>query len=184
MIDSKSLISELRKNIEREKKALKEINYLYARIGKTKEKNEKRLINSQIKSLKKNLRESNDRATRNIKSLILVKFLPKIQEPIKEKAKVTPTKSSPQKIQATKTSNKEQPQKPEKEIKKPFKKIKRIKLAKELKPEGLEKETLKRLKKKEKVIKIEKKKKPSKYIKSANQMFPKFSKQLFSFRKC
>jgi len=192
MIDKKSLILELRKNIAKEKKILKELNSLYTHLGKTKDKSEKKLISSQIEHLRKHLKESNDRVSRNLRSMVLAKPLPKEQPakpatvpktvvqkqtPIEKTIQPKPEIVQEQVKPVTEKIIQEKPLGGEVGGLKPIKR-KRGKLSKELKPEGLEKETLKRLKKKEKKVKEKKKKKPSKYIKSANKLFPKLSKKL------
>ena len=163
-----SLIAELKNNVEKEKKVARELSILHKQFIRLKGDQEKKMMNSQIQSLKKHLRESNDRASRNLNAIYLAKPLPKV-----------PEKQTPPPTTTTIQQPIQQPiiapaKKPSLEIKPESEKRKKlIKLSKELKLEGLEKETLKRLKKKEKKEKKEKEKKPDAYAKRANKFFSK-----------
>ena len=182
-----SLIKELKNNVEKEKKVVRELSILSKQFIRLKGDYEKKMMNSQIQSLKKHLREANDRAFRNLKAIYLAKPLPKIEEKAEPKTPEEQTQPPTTTI-VQQTQPIQQPvqqpiiiptKKPSLEIKaEPTKRKKLIKLSKELRLEGLEKETLKRLKKKEEKVKKEKKKKPNKYAKRANKFFSKNSIKL------
>ncbi len=184
-----SLIKELKNNVEKEKKVARELSILYKQFTRLKGDYEKKMMNSQIQSLKKHLREANDRAFRNLKAIYLAKPLPKIVEKaepkVPEKQIQAPTTTTIQQTQPIQQPV-QQPiiipaKTPSLEVKTgPTKRKKLIKLSKELKLEGLEKETLKRLKKKEKKVKEEKKKEPNNYAKKANKFFSKNSIKLLN----
>ncbi len=164
-MEYESLLNELKRNVEKEKKIVRELNILQKQNIKVRGDSEKKMISSQIKSLKKNLRESNDRASRNIRAMVLAKPIPK-------------TEGKPAQVSSQNTAKPPvnlPPAKKSSEIKSapPAKRKKLLKLGKELKLEGLEKETLKRLKKKEEKKTREKKKKPNSYAKTANRLFSK-----------
>ena len=174
------LIKELKNNVEKEKKVVRELTILYKQFIKVEGEHEKKMLLSQIQSLKKHLREVNNRASRNLKTMYLAKPLPKIEK--------TPEQVIPQKQTMAKTQEKTIVQQPIStvQIRQPIQKIelattkkkRLIKLNKEFKLEGLEKETLKRLKKKDEKVDKEKKKKPNKYAKMANKSFSKNSIKL------
>ncbi len=160
------LLKELKSNLEKEKKVARELNILKKQFIKLKGSEEKKMMASQIKSLKKNLYDSNDRASRNLKAMYLAKPFPKIQEKPK-----TPVKTAVQASSSPVQTKIVQASESRTEAKPTGKKL--IKLNKELKLEGLEKETIKRLKKKEEKVKEEKEKKPNNYAKMANKLFGK-----------
>jgi len=199
-----NLIKELKNNVEKEKKVARELGILYKQFIGLKGDYEKKMITSQIQSLKKHLKEANDRAFRNLKAMYLAKPLPKIvkkadskipekQTPLLNKT-ITPSSTttktqqtqavqqpvqkgveliSPQKAESVQdvvmASLPQQVEQPVQEV--PTKRKKLIKLSKELKLEGLEKETLKRLLKKEKKVEKKKEKTPNTYAKKANKFF-------------
>jgi len=169
-----SLMKELKSNVEKEKKVVRELSILYKQFTKLKGDEEKKMIAAQIQSLKKHLKEANDRAFRNLKSMYLAKPLPKITEkpepkPL-EKPVTKPLSTTPQQLFITQSKS------PNLEISAgPTKRKKLLKLDKGLRLIGLEKETLKRLRKKEKKVKVVKKKKPNNYAKRANTLFSKNS---------
>ena len=172
-----SLIKELKNNVEREKKVARELSILYKQFMRLKGDQEKKMMASQLQSLRKHLKEANNRASRNLKSMYLAKPLPKIAEKpepkIPEKKEIKPLITTPQQPVVTQSSGLE--------IKSsPTKRKRLIKLDKAFKLEGLEKETLKRLKKKDKKVKEEKKKKPNNYAKRANRFFSKNSIKLLN----
>jgi len=174
-----SLIKELKNNIRREKKVARELIILYKQFIKLEGDEEKKMVTSQIQSLKKHLKEANDRAHRNLKAMYLAKPLPQIVEKPKtaEKKATKPISNTapPQQFIIT------QPQNSGLEINAgPTKRKKLLKLGKELKLEGLEKEIVKRLKKKDEKVKKEKKKEPNNYAKRANRFFSKNSIKLLN----
>lgn len=175
-----SLVTELKNNVEKEKKVAKELGILYKQFIGLKGDYEKKMITSQIQSLKKHLREANDRASRNLKAIYLAKPLPKIPEKaepkVPEKQTPPPTTTITPPSTTTIVQQTQPTQQPVQEIQEvPTKRKKLIKLSKELKLEGLEKETLKRLKKKEKKVKEKKEKTPNTYAKKANKFFSRKS---------
>jgi len=186
-----NLIKELKNNVEKEKKVARELSILYKQFIKLKGDQEKKMVVSQIQALKKHLKESNDRAFRNLRAIYLAKPLPKIDEKSSPNTVASLTKKAEPKTLEKQTQAQTQPiqqpvqqpvilsKTPSVEIKaEPTKRKKLIKLNKEFKLEGLEKETLKRLKKKEKKVKEEKEKKPNTYAKRANKFFSKNSIKL------
>ena len=151
-----SLIKELKSNVEKEKKVAKELSILYKQFIRLKGDYEKKMMTSQIQSLKKHLREANDRAFRNLKAMYLAKPLPKIVEkaeptvvspkqPIQKGTKLISPPKAESVQDVVMASLPQQVEQPVQEVSTKRKKL--IKLSKELKLEGLEKETLKRLKK-------------------------------------
>lgn len=176
MIEYESLMKELKNNLLQEKKVLREWIILKNQLSKTKEDEDKKMISTQITLLKKHLKSVNDRASRNLRAVVLAKPLPKAkpverQEPFPRKKIETEQKIQ---IQSTQTQPTVSNLKPVRMAKIDTKKRKKlIKLSKELKPIGLEKETLKRIIKKEEKIVEEKKKKPNHYAKTANKLFSK-----------
>jgi len=207
-----NLIKELKNNVEKEKKVARELGILYKQFIGLKGDYEKKMITSQIQSLKKHLKEANDRAFRNLKAMYLAKPLPKIVRRVEQKSSpntvaslktkqkiesspntvasltekaepaiVSPKQPvqkgveliSPQKAESVQdvvmASLPQQVEQPVQEV--PTKRKKLIKLSKELKLEGLEKETLKRLLKKEKKVEKKKEKTPNTYAKKANKFF-------------
>ena len=74
------LIKELKNNVEKEKKVVRELTILFKQFIRLKGDQEKKMMASQIQALKKHLKESNDRASRNLRAIYLAKPLPKIDE--------------------------------------------------------------------------------------------------------
>ncbi len=151
MNDKEKYLKELKSNISKQKKIVKELNSFSNYIQKSDDEKEKKIALSQINSLKQSLRKNSEEISANLKKIYFTK-------PLVEK--------QPEKIQAT----------PKKEVqKKTSSPVKKEKLKGDLKPEILEKETIKRIKKKEKKEIVEKKKKPKWYAKTANKLFSKIS---------
>lgn len=151
MNDKEKYLKELKSNISKQKKIVKELNSFSNYIQKSDDEKEKKIALSQINSLKQSLRKNSEEISANLKKIYFAK-------PLAEK--------QPEKIQAT----------PKKEVqKKTSSPVKKEKLKGDLKPEILEKETIKRIKKKEKKEIVEKKKKPKWYAKTANKLFSKIS---------
>ncbi len=88
---NEELIKELKNNVQKEKRALQELTILYKQYVKLKSFSEKRMMASQVKELRKNLHEANERAFKNVKTIYLPKPLPKIEDkkeaPIKKENK-------------------------------------------------------------------------------------------------
>ncbi len=197
---NEELIKELKNNVQKEKRALQELTILYKQYVKLKSFSEKRMMASQVKELRKNLHEANERAFKNVKTIYLPKPLPKIEDKKEKEVKnkipsFVPSIKEPQSFNAQNVyeptgedPNKEKytlldkekfaEEKREPGTKKeiiPKKRKKLIKRSKDLKLEGLEKATLKRLMQREKKVVKKKEKKPNKFAKRANKMFGKTS---------
>ena len=180
MVIQKNPIDNLKKSVAKEKKIIKELTSLFKDKSK-KSSSEKKMISSQITSLKDSLKKINIEVYQTINKMYLAKpLVPKTQPAIKPitlpklqkvvgVASPVKTQGIPTQVSTTKTAQKakEAPVKPKRR-----KRI-NIKLTGELKPIGLEKETLKRLKKQEKKVIEVKKVKPKKYLKLANKAFSK-----------
>ena len=141
---------ELKKIILEEKKILKEMNSLFAVLERTKDREEKKMISSQINSLEGLLKKRNSDVPEALRKISLVK-------PLDARAK---TKIEPEPIKESK--------------------LKPSVIEEKAKPLAslfeLEKETLRRIGKKEKKIIKKKERKPNKYVKTANRIFVNFSK--------
>ncbi len=184
-----NLMKELKNNVKKEKKAVRELMILYKQLIKLKGISERKMMASQVEKLKKNLHETNERAIKNIKAMYLSKPIKKISEKKEIKkpetkapaAKTPVTKPAPPKTVLSKTPVKYPVSREEIKIPEEInlqKRKKLIKLDKNLKLEGLEKETLKRLKKREKSTVKTKKIKPKKFAKRANRMFSRVSMKM------
>lgn len=155
------LIQKLGKNILREKKIVGELISLSNHFKNTDNPEEKRMISSQIETLKKPLQKTGQEIINSAEKISLFKPLSpgqktrgtSISKPVSTPAvpakplipKKIPLPSSRQALSKKKD--------------------------KKLKPDSLEKLTLKRIKKKEKKIVKKKEKKPSKYIKISSKIF-------------
>ena len=84
------LISELKRNVEKEKRVARELNILYKQFIKLRGDHERKMVASQIKDLKKHLYESNERASKNLKGMYLAKPLSKTPEKIPPKTPIKP----------------------------------------------------------------------------------------------
>jgi len=142
---NESAPTELEEIIKKEKNILKEISSLLGVLKMIKDVGEKKIVSSQLKSLKSSLRETNEKASEVLNKTSVTK--PLISQPISEKPAEQISGETP----------------------------KKVKLARDMKLHGLEKETLKRLKEKEKKVVKQKTRKPSGYIKMANKIFFDFS---------
>jgi flagellar protein FlaJ len=145
------LIEKLGENIPREKEIIRELGSLYNSFKKTRDPGERRMISSQIEILKKSLQKTGQEIIDSAEKISLFRPL----APAKEK-------EAPQISLG-----------PSKTLKKP--KPSKIKIKGRLKPDSLEKLTLRRMRKKEKKIVRKKEKKPNKYINFANKLFYKTS---------
>ena len=142
---TESSLLELKSMIIREKKIIQEIAPLPKILERTNDDEERTFISSQMNSLKKYLKKTNEEILKELDKISLIRTLPSpaIQrKPIKQ----IPIKLSP-----------------------------KIKPSKKTKLTELEKETLKRLKKRKEKIKEQKMKKQSKYVKIASRIFSKLS---------
>ena len=158
MIGKEKFIESLKEGVNKERKILKELVSMFNSLGNSKDKEEKEMISSQIESLKKSLKDENEKAIQTLKGLYLAKPL----------IKTTSTTQLQKKEEVSKST-----QKPETktEVKKTGK------LGKELELSGLEKQTLKRLTKKEKKVVKAKDKKKDNYSRMASDFFSKFSEK-------
>ena len=142
---TESSLLELKSMIIREKNIIQEIAPLSKILERTNDDEERTFISSQMNSLKKYLKKTNEEILKELDKISLIRTLPSpaIQrKPIKQ----IPIKLSP-----------------------------KIKPSKKTKLTELEKETLKRLKKRKEKIKEQKMKKQSKYVKIASRIFSKLS---------
>lgn len=151
-LSNKDIFIELKKIISQEIKILNEINSLSENLEKIKNPEERKVILSQIDSLKKLLKQTNLTLPNTLTKFNLARPL---------------VQSKPQASQIKPV------------IKPPVKKLPEIKPL-EIKLSPLEKETLKRLKKKEKKILEKKERKASKYVQTSNRMFSPVSSQLMN----
>ena len=164
MINQKmNFLEELKKTISKEKKIVREINFLLKDLKKV-DPNEKEIFFSQINSLKNSLRETNTNIPKILEKIYLIKSLHPRKQIKKPEISIPP---KPAKL-SEQTYKKSTEQKPSKSLR----------LTKKMKVSGLEKETLKRLKKGEEKLVKKKVKKPKKYVKLANKIFSKSSKSL------
>lgn len=145
----------MKDGIKKQKKISTEINSLYGNLNKAETGGEKKMLSSQMKSLKSSMKETNQDVLDNLQKTNVARPLnpvpqPQTQTPLKIEGMIT---QIPKKKISPKLSiqGKELP--------------------------SLERETLKRLKKKEKKEAVKKKiKKPSKYVEKANRMFSNYSR--------
>lgn len=151
----KDLFLDLKNDISKKKKIVKEINTFSKDLEKRENSGERKLITDQIKSLKSALKKTNKNITSTLNQVHATKPLPSKEYYIPPKIN-TPSK----------------PLTKEKGFLRNLFKPKKFKLTR------IEKGTLKRLKKKEKKVAGEKEKKPSKYVEMSNRLFSNFSKNL------
>lgn len=164
MIDKENPVEELKNNILKVKKTVRELTSLFNHPRTSKDTEEKKIISSQINSLKNSLKETNEGVSQSLKNIYLTKPLVPKEQAVEKKE--TPAETVSQEI---------------KPVTEPIKRKKlKVKLSGELKTKGIEKETIKRLKKKEEEVIAEKQKKPKWYAKTANKMFSKKSLSLLN----
>jgi len=144
----------MKDGIKKQKKISGELGSLYGHLNKAETHEEKKMLSSQMKSLKNSMKETNQNVLDNLQKTNVARPLNPVPQPQTQ---------TPLKIE-------EITQMPEKKI------IPKLSIqGKEL--PLLERETLKRLKKKEKKEAVKKKiKKPSKYVERANRMFSNYSR--------
>lgn len=160
-----SSIEGIREIISHEKKIIQEMVSLLSYSKNTPDSQEKRMVFSQIESLKKPLQTTGKELLDAVEKFSLVKSLPgqkakPIKAPISPPVKIQKSVESPPPVSS----------------KKPVKKGK----VKKIKPDALEKLALKRLGKKEKKVVKKKEKKPSKYFKISSKFFHKRSMALLN----
>ncbi len=156
MIEGKDSLEELKEIISKERKTIRELDSLFNYL-KGADVEEKKMVLSQIKALKDSLKETNENVSKKLGEVSLSKPLSAKKQDKKEE--------SPSRQKGLIESRLLGGQKKEK-------------IPKEILLSNLEKETLKRLKKKEEKIIEKKVKKPSRYLKMANNTFSNFSKSL------
>ena len=144
----------LKRFLGNERKIVKELISLSDYTGQTKDVEEKRIIYSQINSLKRSLEKTNKRVEKELSGIFINKKLTKTSAPQPAK------KEQKKEIKKEQTTSKV--------------KVKDFGFA----LTEIEEDTLGRLKKKEKEEKAQKIRKPSSYVKTANKMFSKFSLSL------
>ncbi len=146
-------IKGIKETVFREKKIINEINSLLDYLKNSDSEQEKKMIDNHMENLKNSLKKTNDKLLKNLEEITIKKPL----------AKAVPEK--------------------EIEIKKTFPENK-IKFR--IKSKGvseLDKEILKRLKKKKEKVVEKKEKKPSLYVKTANNFFSGYVKSLINKKK-
>ncbi len=161
-------LKKLKEVISKEKKTIRELNSLFNYFGNARAPEEKKMILSQISSLKNSLKKTNEDVLKKVGDVSIAKPL-HVKEQIKKSEGTGKFRSKFfSKIP-----------KEEKKLTESTKKNKKTLIKKRKIPEkkfsSLENETIKRLKKKEDKVIKEKIKKPSEYIKTANKFFSAFS---------
>jgi len=151
-------IEKLRENILKEKKIINEINSLFNYFKNTNDPQEKKMISLQIENLKEPLQKIGREVIGSTEKFSLFKPLRPGQKTIPVKPLISKT------VQDIQKTSKETPvqasrKTPEKEK------------DKKLRPDSLEKLTLKRIKKKKEKVVKKKEKKPSKYVKTSSRFF-------------
>lgn len=185
MDKKKRYFEKLRKIILRERKTINEINSLSTYSKNSDNPEEKAMVYSQIKDLKKSFKKTNKHLLKRLEKISLAKPLNifrKEKEPEEEIIEEAPEKKHEKKETHKERKIHEKVKKEKHKIKpKKQKKKFKFKLFGKSKKEitELDKETLKRLKKKEEKITEEKTKKPSLYIKTANRFFSDLSRSIF-----
>lgn len=160
MANYEELIENIKENLARQKKAVKEIINLSNTLENESDSEEKKMISSQIESLKNFIKIKNSESLKSLNGIYLTKPLQKtIEKKPESLVKTAPI------------------QKKEVEHGK-LKKMSLGKIEEEFELEGIEKTTLKRLKKKEKVEIKKIERKPLYYAKLANEFFSKYSNKL------
>jgi flagellar protein FlaJ len=166
-------LKKLKEVIVQEKKIVKEITNLFQSLEKIRHVEERRMVVSQIRSLRDSLKVTN----KNIPDILKGTYV--AQQLVKPFAKLTKPKTQMKKEIKKVAQTKYVVKKPEK--KKPLDHIRLIdpKIPKDLVSSELEKETLKRLRRIEKKITkdIDKEEKPSGYTRLSNQVFFHFSRK-------
>jgi Flp pilus assembly protein TadB len=158
----KDIFFNIKKNISKEKRIISEMDSLLEKFGKIKNESEKRMINSQITSLKNSLKEINNEMPVLLGNLSLKKT----------EKKLIPEKSESEKIQKRVLKDKNFFLNFLNSLKN------KILRNKEEKYTRIEEDTVKRFgKKKKKKIK-KKEKKPSKYVNLSTRIFADFSRDL------
>ncbi len=143
----------IKDGIKKQKKISGELGSLYGHLNKAETHEEKKMLSSQMKSLKNSMKETNQNVLDNVQKTNVAKPLNPVSQPQTQ----IPLKAE------------EITQMPERTIPKLSKYSKELSL--------LERETLKRIKKKEKKEAVKKKiRKPSKYVGRANRMFSNYSR--------
>ena len=158
-LENKTLFTEFKKIVFQELKIVNELNALFENFEKTKNKNEKIMIQNQIESLKKSLKKINLEIPNSLNKSILPNSL--------SQEKTIPKKSPETiaiKVQTKPDIKKEIPEPP------PVK----------LKFTPTEKETFKRLKNQKKEIIQKKERKANRYVQLANKVFSKTSENLLT----
>ena len=154
-------ILKVRRNVKEIQSAINELNSLYNQIEKKPGEEEENLIMSQEEALRKSLSDINKKLINNLKQVYLAK-------PLKQELQENIPKI---KNQLARPIQKQEPK--EKIIEPPPTEKVKSKLTKELKPKGLEKNTIKRLKTQGKKEYKQKIRKPNKYSIFATKLFRK-----------
>ena len=169
----------LKKLIKREKEIVKEID-ITSRYYEDADEDEKKILSSQMKSLKQSLFKINKRIPSELSKLYLIKPLKtekKIELQTKDRRFVSEIKSPPISVKH-KPIVQDTKQLPQTDVLKGAG-VGKIYSKKELKPDRLERETIKRMKAKgEKKEVKDKKDKANPYVWYANKLFSKISKKI------
>ena len=145
-------LMELKKIISKEKQITEELGSLFESLEKVTNSEEKNMISSQINSLKNSLKKINNEIPIIAGKIVLTKSLP-----VKKKSEIKKIKV-------------------EKKI--PVKILEQKIKVKKIEPSDIEKAIIRRLKKRKEKVTIKKLKKPSQYVKLANNLFSGLSKKL------
>ena len=148
----------LKKAVLREKKIAGEISAVFSVIAKSRDNHEKKMMTSQIDSLKDALKKTNDELSEIMEGIFLAR-------PLKEEIKLD--KESTSAREEITWQKKEKP-----------KKQKFLSIFKNKGLSEFERSTLKRIKKREKREIVEKEKKPSRYFNIANKLFSEYSSRM------
>ena len=155
-----SKISELKKSIAKEKKILQEIINLTKAISQTKDREEKRIISSQIKNLENSIKKTSKDILETFEEVNISTALKSYIQKENEISGIQPKTTSIKELRILKET-------------KPY--IQQIG-----EPTKLERETIKRIGKIEKKIEKKRLKKPNIYVKISNKFFSKTSKSLIN----
>jgi len=167
MVEKRSVIEDLKESLSGEKGVIQEIIFLSNFLERTNDSEEKKMIISQIDSLKKSLRQSGKDIPEKLKKIILIKTLYQSQEPEDKKE---PMKIESEKEKSYPKINLKKEHTIREKIEDSSREI-RLNKPEKVKLSELERDTLKRIKKIKRHVIVKKEKKPSKYIKTANKIF-------------
>jgi len=175
-------ISELKKQVSREKEIIKEMGSLLIRLNKVKSIEERRLVISHIISLKHSIKNIDNIITEiltkkksAVRPLLPVakSLLPMVPKKVEKHEEVVQKETKHKETKEEEKKRKEYEKRRKERIKKAIKRAEIERKKKQITP--LEKESVKRLKKKGKTIVYARRKAPSLYVKTASRIFSKAS---------